>query len=130
MIGLDTTAIIDIFKNEPNIKKVIEKSNEPFAATIMSHQEIFFGLDLKDQLYINEEKYYDEFFNKIFLFPLDLFSSKRAAEIFWRLKKEKKEIGRFDCMIAGIFLTNEVNQIITKNVKHFSQIKELKIISY
>ena len=48
MIGLDTSAIIDIFKGDKSIKLILEKNREPLAATIMSYLELSFGLDLEN----------------------------------------------------------------------------------
>lgn len=36
----------------------------------------------------------------------------------------------FDCTIAGVYLSNNINKIITKNVKRFENILGLKVISY
>jgi len=128
MIGLDTTAIIDIFKGERGIKKLLEKIDEPFVSTIINYQEIMFGLNFEDLNHKKEESYYDEFFKELIIFSLDAKSSKRATEIFWKLKQ--KGGGRFDCMIAGIFLSNGVNKIITRNVKHFENVKGLRVVCY
>jgi len=130
MIGLDTDAIIDIFKKEPKILKLIESINEDICSTIINYQEIMFGLDLKNIIHKTEEGFYDKFFEGIFLFLLDNSSSKKSADIFWSLKKQGKIIGKSDCIIAGILLANGVNKMITRNVKHFKNINGLKIISY
>ncbi|MBU4069862.1 MAG: type II toxin-antitoxin system VapC family toxin [Nanoarchaeota archaeon] len=130
MIGLDTTAIIDIFKNDLKIIKLINSLDKTFASTIINHQEIMFGLDNENLQHLEEEKYYDDFFNNIFVFSLEKPSSKKASKIFWELKKQGESSGRFDCMIAGILLSNGINTIITRNVKHFKKIKNLKVISY
>ncbi len=130
MIALDTTAIIDFFKKEEAILKVFKKINEPIASTIINYQEIMFGLDFNNSNHLEEEEYYDKFFDNIFIFVLDKLSSKRATDIFWNLKKNGNPIGRFDCIISGILLSNGVDKIITRNVKHFQKIKGLKVISY
>lgn len=130
MIGLDTDAIIDVFKKEQKVLKIINSINEDICSTIMNYQEIAFGLDLDNLKHICEENFYDDFFEGIFLYILDKSSSKKASEIFWNLKKNGKTVGNFDCMIAGILLSKGVNKIITKNKKHFKKIKGLKVISY
>lgn len=130
MIGLDTDAIIDVFKKEQKVLKVIENINEPICSTIINYQEIAFGLDLENIKHFSEENFYDAFFEGIFLYLLNKSSSKKASEIFWNLKKEGKTMGNFDCMIAGILLSNGVDKIITRNVKHFKKIKGIKVISY
>ena len=41
MIGLDTSAIIDIFKGDNNIKQFLKKNKEPLAATLISYLDEF-----------------------------------------------------------------------------------------
>lgn len=130
MIALDTNAIIDVFKKEPNILKLIKSLNEDLCSSIINYQEIIFGLNPENLKHIVEEGFYDNFFEGIFLFLLDVSSSKKSAKILWNLKKKGKIIDKSDCMIAGILLSKGVDKIITRNKKHFENIKELKIISY
>jgi predicted nucleic acid-binding protein len=130
MIGLDTSAIIDIFKGNERIKKVLEDNKEPMAATIMSYLELFFGLNPENLKHLNEGKYYAEFFKGLYNIDLSKDSCEEASKIFWRLRKEGKTIEQFDCSIAASFLTNGINKIITGNPKHFENIKQLNIIGY
>lgn len=130
MIGLDTSAIIDISKSNPDIKLVLDKIEEPLASTIVNYQELMFGLDFEKKEHKEESKYYDEFFDNIFLFSLTKESAKKASEIFKELQKKGADVGRFDSMIASILLKNGIRKIITRNVKHFSKIKEIEIIIY
>lgn len=130
MIGLDTSAIIDIFRGDEAIKKALENIKEPLAVTQISYLELMFGLDPKNEKHRTEEGFYDEFFQSLLSLDLDNQSCKKASEVFWRLKKEGKTIEQFDCVIAGIFLANGINTIISRNAKHFSNIHGLKIIGY
>ena len=66
MIGLDTSAIIDIFKGSENIKKFLESNREPLAATIISYLELYFGLDPINSKHSDEARYYDEFFEDVY----------------------------------------------------------------
>ena len=130
MIGLDTSAIIDVFKGEEKIKQFLEKNKEPLAVTIMSYLELFFGLNPEDPKHTTEGRYYDEFFKSLYNINLTKDSCQEASKIFWKLKKEGKIIDQFDCVIAASFLTNGINKIITSNPKHFEKIKQLYVISY
>lgn len=130
MIALDTTALIDIFKENKDIKKVLEGLNGSFASTIINYQELMFGLDFSKSEHKLEEEFYDNFFNDIFLYNLDADSAKSASAIFSELEEKGFNIGRFDSMIAAILLKNNIKKIITRNVKHFSKIKGLEVIGY
>ena len=130
MIGLDTSAVIDIFRGEGKIKQFFDDNKEPLAITIMSYLELFFGLDPANPKHKEEGKYYDEFFKNIYSINLTKDACEEASKIFWNLKKEGKSIEQFDCVIAAIFITNGITKILTRNSKHFDKIKELKVLSY
>ena len=130
MIGLDTSAIIDLFRGDKAVKEVLLNINESLAVTQLSYLELMFGLDPKNEKHKLEESFYDEFFKSLLNFNLTNQSCKKASEVFWSLKKEGKTIEQFDCVIAGIFLANGINTIISGNAKHFSSINRLKIIEY
>lgn len=130
MICLDTTAIIDIFKGNKELKVLLEETNGPLATTRINYLEIMFGLNFDNSVHKKEESYYDEFFKEILILEIDNSSSKKASSIFWNLKNKGKIIGKFDCVIAGILLSKGFNKIITKNIKHFENIKELKVRGY
>ena len=130
MIGLDTSAIIDLFKNNRALIKLLERIEDKVALTQLSYLELMFGLDLEIKSHKLEEEYYDSLFNSYPVLQLNNISCKKAANIFLQLKKTGKMIGQSDCTIAGIFLSNGINKILTGNKKHFDRIKQLKVISY
>ena len=130
MIGLDTSAIIDIFKGKESLKKFLEENNEPLAVTTLSYLELFFGLDLKNQKHMIEAKYYKELFSEMLNLNLTMKSCEEASRIFWHLREQGKTIGQFDCVISAILIQNGINKILTSNGKHFRNIKELKVIEY
>lgn len=130
MIGLDTSAIIDIFKGNENIRQLLQNTKEPLAATIVSYLELFFGINPENTKHTAEGKYYTEFFKEIYSIDLDKESCEEASRIFWKLKKEGKTIDQSDCIIAALFLANGINKIITGNPKHFERIKQLTTLHY
>ena len=130
MIGLDTSAVIDIFKGDEKIREFLESNKEPLAATIMSYLELFFGLNPENPRHMTEAKYYNEFFKGLYNIDLTKNSCEVASKIFWGLRKEGKSIEQFDCVIAALFIANGINKIITRNPKHFEKIKHLDVISY
>lgn len=130
MIGLDTSAIIDIFKGNKNMKEFLDNNKEPLAATIMSYLELFFGINPKNARHVTEGKYYTDFFKNLYDIDLTKESCEEASRIFWNLRQEGKVIDQFDCVIAASFLTNGINKILTRNPTHFEKIKQLTVISY
>lgn len=130
MIGLDTSAIIDIFKGNEKIKKILENNKEPMAASIISYLELFFGLNPENPKHVTEGKYYAEFFKGLYNVDLSKDSCEEASKIFWKLRKEGKIIEQFDCAIAASFLSKGIDKIITGNPKHFVSIRQLNVISY
>lgn len=130
MIGLDTSALVSIFRQDPNIKEVLESINEQISTSMINYQEILFGLDLDKVEHQKENEISEQFFDDILLFIMDRNSAKIASDIYWELKKKGCDIGKFDSMIAGILLANGVNKIITKNTKYFGLIPGLKVIDY
>lgn len=130
MIGLDTSAIIDIFKGDKDIKEFLDNNSEPLAATTISYLELFFGLNPKDPKHGKESEYYKEFFKSLYNIDLTKDSCEFASNIFWSLKKEGKTIEQFDCVIAALLISNGINKILTRNSKHFEKIRKLNVISY
>jgi len=85
------------------------------------------GLDFKNQKHKNEEDFYDKIFTFYSVLELDYASSKKNSEINRELKRKENIIEPFDCAIASIYLTNGVNKMITRNIKHFENIKGKKL---
>ncbi len=130
MIGLDTSAIIDIFKGNAEVKIFLDSNSEPLAATIMSYLELFFGIDDEKKAHREEADYYRDFFAEVYNFGLTKESCEKAAVVYQSLKKKGKPIETFDCAIAAILLTNGITKILTRNAKHFENISQLTTISY
>jgi predicted nucleic acid-binding protein len=130
MIGIDTSAIIDMFKEEKLLLEVLKNINDEIISTIVNYQEVLFGLDLLNPKHLIEFNYYESFFNEMEIMSLSKKASQKSAEISWYLKKKGIIIDNFDCMVAGILLVNGINEIITRNKKHFEHIPGLKVISY
>jgi len=130
MIGLDTTAIIDLFKGDPRIKSCLEENKEPLASTHINYLELLFGIDTSIQAHRDEKTYYDDLFSELTVLPLDETACKTAADIFWALNRKGETIGKFDSIIGGILLAHGVSRVITRNVKHFEGIPGMKVIPY
>lgn len=130
MIGIDTCAAIDLFKGDEQLIKLLSEISEKVSITYINYLELIFGLDIENPKHKIEEEFYDDIMENYTVFNLDIESCKKAREIFFLLKKKGNIIDDMDYAIAGIFLSNGVNKIITRNKKHFEKIPGLKVISY
>lgn len=130
MIGLDSCSVIDLFRGNESLKKVIENIDDNLVLNNMCFLELMFGIDFDSQKGKKEESFYDSLFSSLDSFELDNSSCKKASQIMQELMSKGEAIEQFDCVIAAIYLNNEVNSIITRNEKHFSKVKGLKVISY
>jgi len=130
MIGFDTSTLIDLYKRNEKLVKLIESLNDSYVTTIMNYQEIFFGIDESDELRTEEVVFYNSLFNGLLIYPLSESNCRKSSEILWKIKRDNKESDKFDIMTGAILLENGVDKIITKNVKHFNSIDGLEVISY
>lgn len=130
MIALDTSVIIDLLKDKNEAKEIVNSIKEEIVSTDINYAELVFGINPKSKKHKEEEMKINSIFNKMRSFGLNPNNIKRSSLIKWSLKSQGKTIEPFDCLIAGILLENNVNKIITKNKKHFSDIKGLKVLSY
>lgn len=130
MIGLDTTAIIDLFKGNQGIKEFLEKNKEPLASTMFNYLELQFGLDHENKKHIEESRYYEELFESIYAIELTKNACEKASQISWKLKKSGKEIEQFDCIIAALFLEKGIKKVVTRNKSHFNRIEGIEVINY
>ena len=130
MIGIDSSALIDLSRGDSEIIGLLKNLDDEWATTYINYFEILTGLNLEDKSYQEEFGYFENLFQEVNLLNLSKKSCEASSSIIWDLKKRGKMIGKVDCMIAGILLSNGANKIITRNVKHFENIKGLKVISY
>lgn len=131
MICLDTTVIIDFLNNRKEAVSLIEQNQENLLMTTeITVLEVFFGIYIKRNPSKEEEDKVREFFNSLDILPMKKSSGKLTAKILSDLSKKGTKLEQNDALIAATMLKNGCNTIITKNKKHFSRIKGLKVISY
>lgn len=126
-ICLDTEFISEyLHRNEAARKRIEELRREgvKLATTSISVFEIYyvpFRFGGRQSL-----ERTNNFLNAIQVIPLTLESAKIAARIQAELLRRGKPIGIRDTLIAGAALTEDI-PVLTRNVKHFSQIKEITV---
>lgn len=128
MILLDTTFLIDLLSGKPETKKILNKKEE-FATTQINMFELIRGFYLRNAK-PQETSIAIKMFNNITMLPLNDLGILRSAEISADLLNKGSEISSCDCLIAGIALSYNVKEVVTRNVKHFHRIEGIKVIKY
>ena len=134
MICLDSCVIIDFLNKDINAQKVLKQFyNEGLFVTEIAIFEVAKGVIYSSMNQKIKKQEYDHFLNFVSSFnilpSLGQFSLE-AAKISADLLKKGKPIDDNDCLTIAIMKKNNIKKIITRNVKHFSQIQDIKIISY
>ncbi|MHA1150262.1 MAG: type II toxin-antitoxin system VapC family toxin [Promethearchaeota archaeon] len=135
MILLDTSACIDYLKGNSEIKKVFEDQEELLYISSITIYEMNIGFErtrrkISEQRYKQLYKPWLEFISGMEIFSLGFKEAEKAAKIYDILESQGNKIDDNDIIIAGIMLSNGINKIITRNVKHFEKIEGLQLITY
>ena len=124
MYVLDTDIAIDYLRGNNRAIEKLTKLNNPFITTL-SLAELFFGVHNSN----NIDKHYSklmDFLAGVKILNLDFNICGSFGKIKSDLAKHGKIIGDFDIMIASITIDNNFT-LITNNVKHYKNIKNLKL---
>jgi predicted nucleic acid-binding protein len=130
MIGLDTCAIIDLFKGDTRLAPILKDNKEPLVSTILNYSELTFGIDPSKKKHSEELDCYEKIFDEIRTLGLTKETCKEASRIYWQLRDKGKTVEKADCMIAAILLSNGIQKILTRNTKHFKDIPGVKVLTY
>ncbi len=128
---LETTFLIDFLRNKPEAVeklKFLRKKNIPISITTPSIVEIWTGLYHTKKTETEKKKILEVLESQI-IHQLDKDSAKKAGEINGILARSGQSVGIVDSMIAGIACLNN-EPILTRNIKHFGKIKNIKVESY
>ena len=124
---LDTDLLISILRGKDEARKIVDELDEEAkgATTSINAFEIFFGAN-KSERKDENVKEAAKLLKKLMVFPLDLSSSQRAAQISATLAASGETIDYRDAMIAAITIENNL-ALVTRNKTHFKRVKILKI---
>lgn len=128
---LDTCFLIDLMNNNDDaFNKLIEleKRQEVQKITAISVFELFSGAERSNNPQKEKEKIQQAYINMLMM-SLDEKSASKGGELFGNSVKKGKMLPFSDCMIAGIVIANN-ETLLTRNVKDFSKIEELRIEEY
>jgi len=125
MILLDTSILIDFYRKKDKTKTAffqLQQNYTKFAISVLTQFEIYKGAKEENM------KFWDDFFRKLFILPLDSEAVFIAANIDNELKKINKRIEVADLLIAATAIRNNI-PCATLNLKHFERIENLQLIS-
>lgn len=124
MYLLDTTAIIELFRGDAQVKEILERKRNDCAATSVSYLEIFTRIYHKQLK--KEEKYFTQFFSSTPIYFFDLKAAEESSKLMSSLYNRGTPINLADVMIAGIGIANKAHGIITKD----GDFKEVQAVSH
>jgi len=122
---VDTDVIIDFFRDKPPAANVFAEliSLEKAAMTAISVFELYAGIEGAKRL-----TQIETLVQELIILPLNTIEAAIAGRIYTQLKSRGKLVGTHDILIAAICVANEL-PLYTKNIAHFSAIKEIRLLS-
>lgn len=128
---LDTSFIIDLMDGLPEAEeklRILDKKKEVQFVAAPTIFELWSGIEQSKKPEEEKLKVFAVLSTQTVL-NLDNNSAEEAGKIDGQLAKQGKPIEPEDSMIAGIAKSND-ETVLTRNIAHFSRIKDLKIETY
>ncbi len=130
MVCLETTFMIDFLRGREEarifLRNILEKMEMP-SITSPTIMELISGAENNESK--KEKKEILSLLPSLIILSLDKDSSILAGEIEANLILQGETIQPVDIMIGAICIKNN-ETLVTKNIKHFQRIKDLKIETY
>jgi predicted nucleic acid-binding protein len=125
LIVVDTDVIIDFFRDISPAAGVFSEliSSERAAMTAISVFELYAGIEGAKRL-----RQIETLVQEIIILPLNVIEAAMGGRICTQLKSKGKWIGTDDILIAAICIANDL-PLYTKNIAHFSEIKDIRLLS-
>jgi predicted nucleic acid-binding protein len=124
MIGADTSFVVDLLRGEPSAKRYAEAH-----PNICLCEEVVYEF-LKGNLTAPQQATLMEFIAAIESFPFDRRAAIKAAELYREARRVGSIPGSVDIAIAASYLSRNVTTIVSRNNKHFANIKGLRLETY
>jgi tRNA(fMet)-specific endonuclease VapC len=124
---IDTDLLVSILRGKKEARKIVAELDKEAkgATTSINSFEIFFGAYKSERKEENVREA-TKLLKRLTVFPLDLSSSQKSAQIFATLAASGETIDYRDAMIAAITIENNLI-LVTRNKAHFKRVKNLKI---
>lgn len=127
---LDTDVVIDFMKKkEPSFSLVKKLLGNDAYISVINFIEIFYGIK-KTKNIVKRTNEFQSFLHQINsnIISIDTNVAKKFIDLKIDLENNKMPLSDFDLLIASICIQHHLT-LITRNQKHFSRIKNLKIYS-
>ena len=128
---LDTTFVIDFMHNDKGALKrhaTLLERNETYRVSSATIFELWSGIGNSKKLF-EERLKVTKALTEINTIPLSSLIAEKAGQLHGALIRGGQEIGELDAMIAATAL-HENETVLTRNVKHFTKVKGLKVETY
>ncbi|MDO8537637.1 MAG: type II toxin-antitoxin system VapC family toxin [archaeon] len=128
MVLLDSDILISALRNDKNAVQFLanlQQSDQKLSTTVINVFELLEGAFLHHNPIKSIEKV-EGFLTSFDILGFSPYMARTTARISAELKKKGEMLDFQDIAIASIAILNN-EKIITRNDKHFSRIKELKI---
>jgi tRNA(fMet)-specific endonuclease VapC len=122
-IFLDSSAIIELFRDNQKALKAIEEAEEVYTSTICAYEVLLGEEYMKHKGRASLMEKVQSFFEITATLPLTYLDSSRASVIAARLSAKGKKLDDFDILIAAQALEKNA-VVLTKDIKHFEIIRE------
>lgn len=125
---LDTDILAALLrKKEEAMRKFkeMDESGEMCLTTVFNAQELLFGASISEN---HEEnlKVSRELVESLEILAYDKDGMQQSVKVQIHLNRKGERVGMLDEMIAGIVLAKDAT-FVTRNVKHFSRIPNIKL---
>ena len=123
--NFDTNIIISAFLGDKEAISLLEKTNESYSITPIVAAELFKGAYLRNDKDKTEKIM--KFVSDAGLLPFSIEACRIFGEKYAKLKKQGKLTQDLDLFIASISIAHN-STLVTKNKKHFENIKGLDVV--
>ena len=127
--ALDTNTLVYFFKDLGNVKEnLLEKDVQDIGIPSIVVYELQVGIE-KSSSPEKRTKQLKTLLKSVKTLPFGLEEARKAAEIRATLEKQGNIIGRYDYLIAGTALANNL-LLVTRNQKEFERIPSLNLVDW
>ena len=122
-IFLDSSAIIELFKNNDRISDTISEADDVYTSAICAYEVLLGEAYMIEKGRQSMLEKVQKFFETTNPLPFTYGNSLKASIMFSKLSAKGKKVDDFDVLIAAQALEKEAT-IITTDAKHFKVLRD------